>query len=294
MRYLPFILTGILGIASGCNHDQESDAYGNFIATEILISTETAGKIVANLIEEGQTVDSGAIAYVIDTLQNFLKRNELIARKNSVQSKKPNLAAQIDILKEQRSALLQDLDRFQKMFEEGAVSQKQIDDLRNSINILDKQIDQVGTNYITIENEAVAMEASIAQVEDLMKRSVVRVPWQGTILETYAETGEAAIPGKFLFKLADLKTMELKAYFSGNQLSRIRIGQEVEVIVDNGDDDVRSLTGVVSWISPNAEFTPKIIQTREERVSQVYAVRIRVTNDGTIKINMPGEVRLAE
>jgi HlyD family secretion protein len=294
MRSGFLILTGILFIVSGCNHDRKSDAYGNFTATEILVSSETAGKILSKVVDEGQTIDSGTITYVIDTLQNCLKKSELIAKKKSVLSKKTNLTAQIAVLSEQRSSLISDLDRFRKMFTEGAASQKQIDDLTNNLKILDKQIEQVRTNYLSVEDEATAIEASIEQVEDMITRAVVRSPSTGTVLDTYAEKGETVVPGKILLKLADLRVMELKAYFSGNQLPRLRIGQAVEVIIDNGDNNIRSLTGTVSWISSNAEFTPKIIQTREERVNQVYAVKIKVINDGTLKINMPGEVRFIE
>jgi HlyD family secretion protein len=295
MRSLLYLFSGMVIIAAGCsNRDQQSDAYGNFTATEILISSETAGKVLAKLVTEGEIVDSGITAYIIDTLQNCLKKDELEARKNSVYAKETNLTAQIAVLSEQRSALVNDVDRFRKMFAEGAASQKQIDDLSNSLKIMDKQIDQVKTNYASVEAEITAMEASIAQVEDLIMRSKVKAPSNGTVLETYAETGESVAPGKFLLKLADLRTMELKAYFSGDQLSQIKIGQEVEVLVDNGKGEMRSIHGTISWISPNAEFTPKIIQTHEERVSLVYAVKISVVNDGTIKINMPGEVRIIQ
>jgi HlyD family secretion protein len=297
MRSTVFILTGIalVIVYAGCNRSaQESDAFGNFTATEILVSSEISGKVISKYAEEGETVDSGAVVYIIDTLQNCLKKDELMARKKSVLSKKSNLTAQIEVLAEQHNALKRDLDRFRNMYEEGAASQKQIDDLENNLTVIEKQIEQVRTNYSAIEAEALAMDASIAQVGDLIKRAVVCAPGNGTILETYAEKGETATPGKFLFKLADLRSMELKAYFSGSQLPLLKIGQEVDVLIDHGRDEIHSLKGTVSWISANAEFTPKIIQTREERVSQVYAVKISVNNDGTIKINMPGEVKIIQ
>lgn len=294
MRSLLYLLTGIATIVAGCSRDEESDAYGNFTATEIFISSETAGKVLAKLANEGENIESGATAYIIDTIQNCLKRDELVARKNSVVAKRANLNAQIAVLSEQRSALVNDVDRFRKMYAEGAASQKQLDDLTNNLKIMDKQIDQVKTNYAAVEAEISATEASIAQINDLIVRACVKAPSGGTVLETYAETGEAVAPGKFLLKLADLRTMELKAYFSGDQLPQLVIGQEVEVLVDNGNEEMRSLQGTISWISSNAEFTPKIIQTRKERVNLVYAVKIKVINDGTIKINMPGEVRITK
>jgi HlyD family secretion protein len=292
MRSILSLLAGIVIVASGCSRDQESDAYGNFTATEILVSSETAGKVMTKLVVEGDVIDSGKIAYIIDTLQNCLKRDELEARKNSVIAKKTNLNAQIAVLSEQRSSLSNDLNRFRKMLTEGAASQKQIDDLTNNIKVMDKQIEQVKTNYSAIEAEVEATEASRAQINDQINRAYVRVPLSGTILETYAETGETVTPGKYLLKLADLRTMELKAYFSGDQLPELKLGQEVEVLIDKGNAAMRPMSGTISWISSNAEFTPKIIQTRKERVSLVYAVKINVVNDGTIKINMPGEVRI--
>jgi HlyD family secretion protein len=295
MRSVFYLLLVFTLFAVSCtNRNNESDAYGNFTATEILISSETSGKVVARYVNEGENVDSGAVVFIIDTLQNYLKIKELQARKSSIEAKKSNLSAQIAVLSEQRNGLVNDVNRFRKMLSEGAASQKQIDDLSNNLKILDKQIDQVRTNYASVDAEFSAMDASIAQVNDLILRSKVNVPSSGTILESYAEAGESVAPGKSLLKLADLSTMQLKAYFSGNQLPKLSIGQEVQVLVDNGDGGERTFPGIISWISPNAEFTPKIIQTREERVSLVYAVKISVQNDGTIKINMPGEVKLSQ
>ncbi len=293
MKSLLYLFAACIVIASGCSkRDQESDAYGNFTATEILVSSEIAGKVLVKNVMEGETIDSLSIAYIIDTLQNSLKKDGLIASKKSVAAKKTNLSAQIAVLQEQNISLEQDFKRFSKMFKEGAASQKQVDDISNNLKVLEKQIEQVRSNYASVDAEISAMNASIAQVEDLIKRAVVCAPSAGTVLETYAEAGESVTPGKYLFKLANLKQMELRAYFSGNQLTQIKTGQEVEIRVDNGTDGIRTMKGIISWISEDAEFTPKIIQTREERVNLVYAVKIMVKNDGSIKINMPGEVKI--
>jgi HlyD family secretion protein len=293
MRSLFFISIGILVVAAGCsNRNKESDAFGNFTATEILVSSEISGKVLTKFVTEGETIDSGAIVYVIDTLQNFLKKEELLARKASVLAKRSNLSAQIAVLNEQKVGLERDMERFTHMLNDGAASQKQIDDISNNLTIISKQIDQVKTNFSSVDADANAMDASIAQTEDMIKRASVRAPATGTILETYAEVGETAAPGKSLFKIANLNTMELKAYFSGKQVPSLSLGQEVKVVVDDGMGGTRELKGTISWIAANAEFTPKIIQTREERVNLVYAVKIKVQNDGSVKINMPGEVRL--
>ncbi|MGD2033906.1 MAG: HlyD family efflux transporter periplasmic adaptor subunit, partial [Bacteroidales bacterium] len=166
------------------------------------------------------------------------------------------------------------------------------DDLNNNLQILEKQINQVKTNYSGINAEVAALEATIDQVEEAVSRAIVRAPVQGTVLNTYAETGETVAAGKPVLKLADLDVMELKAYFSGDQLPLLRIGDEVEVLTDKETGGLRTYRGRISSIASQAEFTPKIIQTRAERVNLVYAVKIRVKNDGSLKINMPGEVKL--
>jgi HlyD family secretion protein len=285
--FASFILIG------GCkNNKNKSDAYGNFSATEVLISAETSGRITDKLIIEGNLVKSGDISYVVDTIQNRLKRDELKARKNSIRAKTDNFSAQTEVLLQQKKSLQSDLDRITKMFKDGAATQKQIDDLTNQMEVIDKQISQVKSNYAGITAEISATEAQIAQVEDLISRSVVKSPVSGTILQTYAERGESIATGKPLFKVANLEEMELKAYFSGNQLPLLKIGNLVDVLVDAGNGGFRKMEGTISWIASEAEFTPKIIQTREERVNLVYAVKILVKNDGGLKINMPGEVRL--
>ncbi len=293
MKKICLTLTIIALVTNACNYNHdESDAYGNFSATEILLTSEANGKVLKKNITEGDMVDSGVCAYVIDTVQNHLKKRELSARKKSVLAKKSNVAAQIAVLEIQKQAVKEDLGRIEKMLEDGAASKKQWDDLNNKLQIMEKQIIQVKTNYLSIDAEAKAIDAGIDQVEELIGRAIVRTPLRGTILDTYAEPGETVSLGKPLLKIADLEVMELKAYFSGNQLPLLKIGEKVEVFADDGSGGLHSFEGKISSIASHAEFTPKIIQTREERVNLVYAVKILVKNDGTLKMNMPGEVRL--
>jgi HlyD family secretion protein len=289
-----FIMGTATIILLGCgNKKQISDGYGNFVSTEIMISSETSGKILVKNYTEGSKITAEEIVYVVDTVQLALKQQELISGKNSIEAKKNNLLAQIAVLEEQRSALKADLKRFENMYAEGAASRKQLDDISNNIALLGKQIEQVRTNFASVNAEVGAIEASLAQTGDMIKRSIVRAPSDGTILETYGEPGETTGPGKPLFKIANLEIVELKAYFSGNQLAQLRLGDTVSVFTDNGNNGQRTYQGIISWIAADAEFTPKIIQTREERVSLVYAVKIKVDNDGFIKLNMPGEVKLS-
>jgi len=279
-------------IAACGRREKEPDAYGNFIADEIIVSSETSGKILAKFIGEGERIERGMVAYQIDTIQTHFKKMELYAQRKIVNAKRSGIQAQINVLHEQESALAKDLERFRNLLPQGAVSKKQVDDLENNLSVVRKQIEQVGTSFLTVSAEADVLSASLAQVEDMLKRSKVRVPVSGTILETYAETGESVNPGKPLFKLASLDTIELKAYFSASALAEIRLGDSIQVLIDSGEEEYRKYSGRVSWIASESEFTPRIIQTREERVNLVYAVKIKVPNDGYIKISMPGEARI--
>jgi HlyD family secretion protein len=295
MKTINNIFLGFVLLSAGCkNSNDNPDAYGNFSATEIIISSESAGRVINKNIDEGSTMLLGDIAFVIDTVQNRLKADEMLARKKSILAKSAGFSAQIAVLNEQKKSLDNDLKRFTRMFDESAATQKQLDDLSVQLAVIDKQIEQVKTNYASIDADAAATDASIAQIKDMIKRAVVRSPVKGTVLETYTELGETVAIGKSLFKIADLDEMELKAYFSGRQLPLLKLGEKMDVMIDDGKGEIRKLEGSIGWISSEAEFTPKIIQTREERLNLVYAVKIRVKNDGSIKINMPGEVKLLE
>lgn len=285
----------IASLLFSCNKKERvSDAYGNFTATEIIISAESPGKVLIKNFSDGDLVTEGSIVYITDTLQSHLKKNELRARKKGIAARRANIKAQLAVLEEQKKALEVDYQRIKRMLEEGAAPEKQYDDLQNKLQILVKQMQQVHTTFMALDAEAEAVEASLEQLIDLLERSKVKSPSAGTILQTYAEVGESVIPGKPLFKLADLSTMELKAYFSGNQLARLKLSDTVEVLTDNGKGGLDSHVGTITWIASDAEFTPKIIQTREERINLVYGVKIRVINDGSIRINMPAEVRMLD
>ena len=189
--------------------------------------------------------------------------------------------------------LLIEKDRIQKLLNDQAATQKQLDDIEGSIKLADRQIESIKTQNTSIEEEVKVVNTQIAQVRESLRKCHLEVPCDGTVLEKYAETGEEAIIGKSLFKLADLSEMELRIYVSGAQLHKVKIGQKVDVFIDQDSKNNLKMEGIVSWISSKSEFTPKIIQTKEERVNLVYAVKVRVKNDGTIKIAMPGEVKFS-
>jgi len=276
---------------SACkNNGDQSDAYGNFEAIETVVSSESNGKIISLNISEGQTVKEGDFLGLIDTVQLSLKKDQALAQKEAVSTKFGHILSQIAVLKEQKKKLLFEKERVEKLLKDEAATQKQMDDLNSQIDILDKQISAIEIQNSTVLNELKVMDSQIEQVEDMISRSVLKSPISGTILEKYVEQHELAIMGKPLYKIADLSKLELRVYLSGDQLSSIKIGQNVKVLIDKTKDENTELTGKIIWISEQSEFTPKIIQTKEERVNMVYAVKIAVDNDGSLKIGMPGEV----
>lgn len=288
-RYL--FIFAIMPFLIACNHNNvATDAYGNFQATEIIVSSETSGKIISFDYKEGDVVEKGAMVVLTDSVQHRLKLQELKARRKAVMARKVNVFAQVEVYDQQLSVLEKDQKRVENLLKEKAATPKQLDDINGQISIINKQINAVESNLTGINAEVAAIEASMAQVKDMLSRTIIKSPVKGTILMKYSQAGEITAPGKALFKLADLTQMELKAYISGNQLSEVKIGQQVNVLIDGKNGDLKEYPGKISWIASEAEFTPKNIQTREERLSQVYAIKVLVENDGVIKINMPGEV----
>jgi HlyD family secretion protein len=291
MKTLNYIIGLTIITAAACtNNNEVADAYGNFQAVEINVSPEVSGKLLFKGFDEGsELVTSNAVAF-IDTTQLSLQKQELIAQKRAILSKKVSTKAQMDVLSQQKKVAEKDQERIKNMLKDGAATQKQWDDISGNIDVLNKQILSVQTNYQSIDAEIAAISTREDKLNDLITRSTIYPPTNGLVLQSYAEVGELVAPGRPLFKMADVSTMELKAYVSGDQLSAIKIGQEVVVKIDIVNGELREYAGKLSWVSGEAEFTPKNIQTKKERVSQVYAIKIVVENDGALKINMPAEV----
>ncbi len=293
MRQVPFFLTLnvmlCLLVFAGCQKSDRSDGYGNFEATEIIVSSEANGKLEMLNVEEGSRMAAGSVAALVDTTQLHFVRTQLQAEHRSLVAKRPGLGARIGVLLEERKNLKRDDERYRRLVDEGAVPLKQLEIIQNGIAVIDRQISSLETENPGIAGEISAKEARIAQLDDQIRKSVVRNPVDGVVLTRYAEQGELTSYGKPLYRIADLQTMFLRVYLSGAQVPQVRIGEEVEVLIDGG----RSLKGRITWISEKAEFTPKIIQTREDRVSMVYAAKVQVNNrGGLLKIGMPGEMRL--
>ncbi|MDD5361694.1 MAG: HlyD family efflux transporter periplasmic adaptor subunit [Ignavibacteria bacterium] len=287
-----FILIALsAGIISGCSkNDKRSDAYGNFEAVETIVSSESSGKLVEFNVEEGQTLNANYIAGYIDTVQLNLKKKQLEATKNLTRTKFKNVSSQVAVYQEQKRVALKEKDRIERLLKDNAATGKQLDDIVGNIDVINKQMAAVETQNNTTNEELKNYDVQIKQIDDQLNKSTIINPVTGTVIIKYAEQNEVVNYGKPLYKIADLSIMELRVYVSGSQLPEIKIGQKVKVLIDNGKDDFRTLEGEISWISSKAEFTPKIIQTKEERVNLVYAVKVRVKNDGSLKIGMPGEI----
>lgn len=274
----------------GCSRNDRSDAYGNFEAVEVVLSAEYNGRILFLDIEEGSSILKNDTIGLIDTTDLSLKREQLVKQVAVVQTKLRNVDSQIDVLMQQRRNILVEKERLEKLLKDGAATQKQMDDVTGSLDLVDQQIiaTRVQKESILAEKETLAVQ--ISQVEETISRCWLVAPADGTVLTKYAEPGEITSYGRPVCKIADLRVMDLKVYISGDQLTNLKIGQEVEVLIDKGKDEYHHMSGVVSWISSKAEFSPKTIQTKEERVNLVYAVKVKVENDGMLKIGMPGEI----
>ncbi|MEX0719613.1 MAG: HlyD family efflux transporter periplasmic adaptor subunit [Balneolaceae bacterium] len=284
-------IVAILLLTISCNDRQLSDAYGQFEANEITLSAEASGVLQDFKVEEGTGLDAGEIIGQIDTTQLFLRKTELQASIKSIQTNIARLNAQADVYKEQLETAQKDLQRFTSLQEDNAATQQQIDQAQGQVNSLQKQITSVEVQKQSVYTEMETMEVKILQVEDQIKRATIINPVTGTVLSKFVEPHELISQGNPLYRMANLEELILRVYVSGVQFSNLTLGQEVEVLIDKSAEENERLNGKVSWISTRAEFTPRMIQTKEERVTQVYAVKVKVPNpDGKLKIGMPGEV----
>ena len=277
---------------SACNgNDDKADAYGNFEAIETLISAQANGEILKFDVEKGMQLKAGQQVALIDTAVLSAKLRQLLAVKEEITANSKDILSQIKVLDEQKNVLLIEKKRIENLIADSAATQKQYDDVNGKIKVIDRQIESVKVKNSAILSKFNQVNAQIDELKINLDKCKIINPVNGTVLEKYAEVHELAMPGKVLYKIADLSTMELKVYVSGAQLPHIKIGQKAKVYIDKNEEENTELEGTVSWISSTAEFTPKIIQTKEERVKLVYAVKLSVKNDGSLKIGMPGEVR---
>jgi HlyD family secretion protein len=280
----------LMAVSVSCrNKTAEADAYGNFEATEVIISAETSGRIIEFESVEGAIVEKNDVIALIDTTLLNLQRSEIDAGIKSIRTRISSINAQNDILNQQIENLNINIRRIENMLKDEAATQKQYDDLTGQVAVLQKQIAANNTQKESVMAEMAVMESKKGTVSEQIRRSSVRAPIKGTVIEKYAEAGEVTAAGKPLIKVADLSVIKIKVYVSGGQLGDIKTGQICKIRIDDGEQGYKEFEGSVRFIAEKAEFTPKIIQTKEERVTLVYAVEIAVINNGTLKSGMPGE-----
>ena len=276
-----------------CRGGREPDAYGNFEATEVVVSAETSGRITEFNPAEGMPLSRGAIVAVIDTTELALERQQAQAQRAATRSRAGEASAQMGVLVAQQEVARRTYERTQRLHAQQAATAQQLDQAERDLRTLTAQIGAVRAQGRSVSLDAISADARVSQIAERISRGTVTNPVNGTVLTTYARAGEMIQAGQPLYRIADLDTLTLRAYVSGGQLASIRLGQQVAVSIDRGQSGVRSMPGTVTWISPTAEFTPTPIQTRDDRADLVYAVKISVANaDGVLRIGMPADVTL--
>lgn len=281
-------------LASCGDKEQKNDATGVFEATETTIAAEQSGTLMAFDVCEGDEIADGKEVGLIDTTQIWLKIKQMGATKQVYQSQKPDMEVQIAVTRQQLDKAKQEQKRYKELVSDGAAPSKMLDDATSQVELLEKQlkaqVSTLNTQLSTLNSQLSTTDVQVSQLMDQLRKCHVIAPVKGIVLEKYVEKGEFVAIGKPLFKMADTKSMFIRAYVTSAQLKNIKVGQKAKVFSDYGNGQKKEYEGVVSWISSRSEFTPKTILTDDERADQVYALKVAVKNDGYIKIGMYGEV----
>ncbi|HLX93736.1 MAG TPA: HlyD family efflux transporter periplasmic adaptor subunit [Puia sp.] len=311
MRLQPLPLFGglTLLLVACQSGDQAFDASGTFETDEVIVSSEVSGRIIRMGLQEGSVLPKDSVAVVIDSTQLELQKKQVVATINALRQKTVDVNPQIKLLQDQIKVQRAQLDnalyekaRTERLVKADAATPKQLDDINSQIDVLQKQIavnqqqikvqqSSTGTQNSTVMSEYKPLRQSAAEIQNQVSKTSVVNPINGTVLTKYAMAGEFTSPGKALYKIADLSVLTLRAYITGTQLSQVKLDQAVKVYVDDGAKKYKEYEGLMTWISDKAEFTPKTIQTKDERANLVYAIKIHVRNDGYLKIGMYGEVK---
>lgn len=282
------------GILTSCNSNQQNFiASGTFEATEIVVSAEANGRLMQLSLQEGDKLQTGDEVGYIDSTQLYLQKRQLAARLQSVDIRKPDIHKQIAVLQQQIHTAKIEIRRQQNLVDAKAGNQKQLDDWQNQLKFLEKQLEAQKSSLNKLKSGADAevegLQYQIMQLDDQLMKCRIRNPQTGTVLMKYAEAGEMTSIGKPIYKVADTDLLYLRAYITANQLSQLQLGQTLKVFADF-EDSYKEYEGTLTWISAKAEFTPKGIQTKDERANLVYAIKIAVRNDGFLKIGQYGEL----
>lgn len=295
VRYEILAAASAVTILAGCRNDIDFDACGQIDAEQVTVSAEASGRILSINVREGDVLNAGQMVGAVDSVQTALQIRELEQRRDGARSRLIDIDRQQAPQKDQLASLENDFRRYSSLLANNAATQKQVDDLRSQIDILKSQMAaQKQTwerNNSSVRSEISTYEIQIAEKRDQLAKCRICSPVAGTVLTKYANEGESVTVGKPLFKLADLTETYVRAYFTTSQLSTLNLGDEMKVIPDDGSANPKEYTGRVIWISSQAEFTPKDIQTRDERAELVYAVKVAVPNDGSLRLGMYAYVR---
>lgn len=309
MRKIILSVMAAVSLAACKNNENKFDASGTFEATEVIVSSELNGKILSFNINEGDTVSANRVIGSIDAVGLSLQKEQVQASISSLNDKTVDVGPQVQLLHNQLAVqqsqlanLQHEKQRIENLVKQDAATGKQLDDINAQIDVVKKQMvvtqqqinvqrSNVSTQNKSILSESKPLQKRVAQFDDQLKRADIVNPITGTVLTKYAEAGEITAAGKALYKIADLGVLKLRAYVTNDQLAQIKLGEQVKVLVDDGKGKYKEMTGTISWISDKAEFTPKTIQTKEERANLVYAIKVNVKNDGYLKIGMYGEVK---
>jgi len=283
----------ILLLALSCSRKNDGfDAMGHFEADEYMLTAESAGRIIRLNLREGDRVHQGDTVALIDTVSIHLQLMQSKAQQAALASKIPGVIAQQKVVETEIAALKAEKNRFQNLLADQATSAKSLDDLVHQIDLANARKATFSTQVSSLHQDENVIIAQQNLLLDQLRKCYVISPAGGTVINLIAKPSDLMIPGKSILKLADIDQIILKAYVSEDQLSRIRIADQVKVKIDGEKGGSIEFPGQVYWVSDQAEFTPKVIQTKKERVNLVYAVKARVKNDGRIKIGMPGELFL--
>lgn len=291
-----YVLAGVALMMAACGgNEKEYDATGTFEATETTVFAEQSGALLSFDVNEGDNIEADKEVGLIDTTQTWLKIQQLNATKEVYQSQKPDMERQIAATRQQLVKAQQDEQRYKELVADGAAPSKMLDDASNQVKVLQKQLDAqislLSTNTRALDKQTAAADVQVSQLRDMLRKCHIVTPTKGNVLEKYVERGEFVNTGKPLLKIADTEAMHLRAYVTSSQLQNIKLGQNVKVFADYGDNQRKEYEGTISWISSRSEFTPKTILTDDERADLVYAIKVAIHNDGFVKIGMYGEVK---
>ena len=287
------LLLMVFAGAMACRGGKEPDAYGNFEADEVSVSAQTSGQLISFTPVEGTHLLAGAVVGLVDTTQLALERAQMVAQREATSARVAEAGNQIGVFQAQLAIAERNYERMRRLFEQRAATAQQRDQAERDYRTLVAQIAAARAQQQSVSREVASTAARVAEIADRISKSRIVNPEEGTVLATYAKAGEVVQSGQALYKIADVDTLILRAYITEKQLSQVRLGQQVQVHVDQGGGSLLTLPGVVRWVSSKAEFTPTPIQTRDERADLVYAVKIYVPNSkGVLKIGMPGDVSL--